>query len=127
MSPSCLVLAITHPSGMLDFGFGCEHPNSRKFLPVLARARNDMSVSTGVRFWLTIASIRHMSAQLVPHLPDQRDPLRPVIRSLEAAGPLSVDHPEDAPTPLRGRDDDVDRTRRRGVDRYDCGPSAQHP
>src|SRR5438128_8284766 len=119
--------AIPQPSGWPDFGFGCGQPKSRKFLPVSARARNAMSVSTGAGFWLTIASIRHMSAQLVPHLPEQRDPLRPVFRSLEAFGPLSVDDPEDAPTPLRGRDDDVDRIRRRGVDRYDFGHIAKRP
>src|SRR2546422_1782551 len=81
--------AIPQPSGWPDFGFGWGHPKSLKFLPVSARARNAMSVSTGAGFWLTIASIRHMSAQLVSKLPEQRDPLRPVFRGLEAFGPRS--------------------------------------
>src|SRR3989441_7701080 len=117
--------AIPQPSGWPDFGFGCGHPKSRKFLPVSARARNAMSVSTGAGLWLTIASIRHMSAQLVPNLPEQRDPLRPVFRGLEAFGPLPIDDPEDAPAPLRGRDDDVDGIRGCGVHRHDFGHVAE--
>src|SRR3989475_10447218 len=113
--------AIPQPSGWPDFGFGCGHPKSRKFLPVSARARNAMSVSIGAGLWLTIASIRHISAQLVPNLPEERDPLRPVFCGLEAFGPLPVDDPEDAPAPPRCRDDDVDGIRGRGIDGHDLG------
>src|SRR5256886_3561529 len=113
--------AIPQPSGWPDLGFGWGHPKSRKFLPVSARARNAMSVSTGAGFRLRIASIRHMSAQLVPNLPEERDPLRAVFRGLEAFGPLPVDDTEDAPAPPRGRDDDVDGIRGRGVDGHDLG------
>src|SRR2546425_3678103 len=126
-SPSWPMQAIPQPSGWPDLGFGWGHPKSRKFLPVSARARNAMSVSTGAGFWLRIASIRHMSAQLVPNLPEERDPLRPVFRGLEAFGPLPVDDPEDAPAPPRGRDDDVDGIRGRGVDGHDFGHVAQRP
>src|SRR2546421_11771140 len=97
--------AIPQPSGWPDFGFGCGHPKSRKFLPVSARARNAMSVSTGAGFRLTIASIRHMSAQLVPKLPEERDPLRPDFRGLEGFGPLPADDPEGAPAPPPRRGD----------------------
>src|SRR5437899_10461487 len=119
--------AIPQPSGWPDFGFGCGHPKSRKFLPLSASARNAMSVSTGAGLWLTIASIRHMSTQLVPHLPQERDPLRPVFRALAAFVPLSVDNPEAAAAPLRGRDEDPGEIRGRGVDRQDFGPVPQGP
>src|SRR3989441_11680877 len=119
--------AIPQPSGWPDFGLGCGHPKSRKFLPVSASARNAMSVSTGAGLWLTIASIRHMSTQLVPHLSEPRDPLRPVSPGLEAFGPLSGDDPEAAAAPLRGRDDDVEGIRGRGVARHDFGHVPQGP
>src|SRR2546429_360898 len=38
--------AIPQPSGWPDFGFGCGHPKSRKFLPVSARARNTSRAGT---------------------------------------------------------------------------------
>src|SRR5206468_10068873 len=88
------------------FWIRLRHPKSRKFLPVSASCRNAMSVSTGAGFWLTIASIRHMSAQLVPDLPEECHPLRPVFLGLEPLRPLTVDDPEDAsPPPGRGDDD----------------------
>src|SRR2546422_11253857 len=102
------------PSGWPDFGFGWGHPKSRKFLPVSASCRNAMSVSTGAVFRLTIASIRHMSAQLVPDLPEERDPLRPVFLRLEAFRPLAVDDSQDAATAAGRRDDDGHGIGRRG-------------
>src|SRR2546426_10511007 len=77
--------AIPQPSGWPDFGFGWGHPKSLKFLPVSARARNAMSVSTGAGFWLTIASIRHMSAQLVSKLPERSEERR-VGKSVDLGG-----------------------------------------
>src|SRR6266571_1764912 len=115
------------PSGWPDFGLGCGHPKSRKFLPVSASCRNAKSVSTGAGLWLTIASIRHMSAQLVPNLPEEGDPLRSVLLGLEALCSLAVDDSEDAPAPPRGRDDDVDGIRGRGVNGDDFRHVAQRP
>src|SRR5438876_2353194 len=115
------------PSGWPDFGFGWGHPKSRKFLPVSASCRNAMSVSTGAGFWLTMASIRHMSAQLVPNLSEECHPLRPVFLGLQPLRPLTVDDPEDASAPPRRGDDDVDRIRGRGVHGHDFGYVAQRP
>src|SRR3989442_5947808 len=95
------------PSGWPDFGFGWGHPKSRKFLPVSASCRNAMSVSTGADFRLTIASIRHMSAQRVPDFPEEGDPLRPVFLGLEAFRPLAVDDSQDAATAAGRRDTDA--------------------
>src|SRR6058998_4384468 len=86
-----------------------------------------MSVSTGAGFWLTMASIRHMSAQLVPNLPEECHPLRPVFLGLQPLRPLTVDDPEDASAPPRRGDDDVDRIRGRGVHGHDFGHVAQRP
>src|SRR5438128_610754 len=119
--------AIPQPSGWPDFGFGCGQPKSRKFLPVSASCRNAMSVSTGAGFWLTIASMRHMSAQLVPDLPEECHPLRPVFLGLQPFRPLSVDDPEDASAPPGRGDDDVDGIRGRGVHGHDFGHVAQRP
>src|SRR2546428_7132061 len=79
------------PSGWPDFGFGWGHPKSRKFLPVSASCRNAMSESTDAVFRLTMASIRHMSAQLVPDFPEEGDALRPAFLSLAAFRPLAAD------------------------------------
>src|SRR6266545_1370599 len=109
------------PSGWPDFGLGCGHPKSRKFRPVSASCRNARSVSAGTGFRLTTASIRHMSAQLVADLAEERDPLRAVLLRLDALRPLAVDHAEDAATPGRLRHDHLDRVRRRREDRHDLG------
>src|SRR5207237_2736694 len=89
--------AIPQPSGWPAFGFGCGHPKSRKFRPVSASWRNARSVSTGAGLRLTIPSMRHMSAQLVPDLPEERNPILPFLRSLDALRPLAVADAEDAP------------------------------
>src|SRR5712692_4195947 len=115
------------PSGWPDFGFGWGHPKSRKFLPVSASWRNAMSVSTGAVFRLTMASIRHMSAQLVPDFPEEGDPLRPVFLRLDAFRPLAIDDSQDAATAAGRRDDDVDGIRCRGVHRHDFWHVAQGP
>src|SRR6266446_5249241 len=113
------------PSAWPDFGFGWGHPKSRKFLPVSASCRNAMSVSTGAVFRLTMASIRHMSAQLVPDFPEERDPLRPVFLCLEAFRPLAVDDSQDAASAAGRRDDNVQGIRGRGVHGHDFGHLAQ--
>src|SRR5437879_13767478 len=87
------------PSGWPDFGFGWGHPKSRKFLPVSASCRNAMSVSTGADFRLTIASIRHLLAQLVPDFPEERNPLRPVFLGLEPFRPLADDDSQHSAPP----------------------------
>src|SRR2546422_7779479 len=115
------------PSGWPDFGFGWGHPKSRKFLPVSASCRNAMSVSTGADFRLTIASIRHMSAQRVPDFPEEGDPLRPVFLGLEAFRPLAVDDSQDAATAAGRRDNDVNGIRCRGKHGHDFGDIAQGP
>src|SRR5439155_22164368 len=97
-SPSAPIHAIPQPSGWPAFGFGCGHPKSRKFRPVSASWRNARSVSTGAGLRLTIPSMRHMSAQLVPDLPEERDPILPFLRSLHALRPLAVHDAEDAPS-----------------------------
>src|SRR2546426_189241 len=53
-----------------------------------------MSVSTGTGLRLTSASIRHMSAQLVPDLAEERDALRTLLLRLDALRPLAVHRPE---------------------------------
>src|SRR3989440_1531721 len=111
--------AIPQPSGWPAFGFGCGHPKSRKFRPVSASWRNAMSVSTGTGLRLTIPSIRHMSAQLVPDLPEERDPVLPFLLSLDAFGPLAVHDAEDTPTARSLGDHDVHGIRGRREDRDD--------
>src|ERR1700756_4292530 len=115
------------PSGWPDFGFGCGHPKSRKFLPVSASCRNAMSVSTGAGLRLTIASIRHMSTQLVPDLPEEGDPLRTVFLGLDAFRALPVDDAQNAAASAGLRDHDVDWIRGRGVHGHDLGDVAQGP
>src|SRR3989454_5048691 len=119
--------AIPQPSGCPAFGFGCGHPKSRKFRPVSASWRNAMSVSTGTGLRLTSPSMRHMSAQLVPDLPEERDPILPVLLSLDAPRPLAVHDSEDAPTPRGLRDHDVDGIRGRREDRHDLGHVPEGP
>src|SRR3989442_6891994 len=58
-----------------------------------------MCVSTGTGLRLTSASIRHMSAQLVPDPTEKRDALRTILLRLDALRPLAVHDPEDAPAP----------------------------
>src|SRR5207249_1913990 len=119
--------AMPQPSGWPDFGFGWGHPKSRKFLPVSASCRNAMSVSTGADFRLTIASIRHMSAQLVPDFPEEGNPLRAVFLGLEAFRPLAVDDSQDSAAPAGRRDDHVKGIRCRGKHGHDFGDIAQGP
>src|SRR2546427_7747169 len=119
--------AIPQPSGWPDLGFGWGHPKSRKFRPVSASWRNAMSVSTGTGLRLTSPSMRHMSAQLVSDLPEERDPILPVLLSLDALRPLPVHDAEDAPTPRGLRDHDVHGIRGRREDRHDLGHVPEGP
>src|SRR3989475_8282266 len=113
--------AIPQPSGWPAFGFGCGHPKSRKFRPVSASWRNARSVSTGAGLRLTIPSMRHMSAQLVPDLPEERDPILPFLRSLHALRPLAIHDAEDAPSARGLGHHDVHGIRGRREDRHDLG------
>src|SRR3989440_8116260 len=119
--------AIPQPSGWPAFGFGWGHPKSRKFRPVSASWRNAMSVSTGTGLRLTSPSMRHMSAQLVSDLPEERDPIFPVLLSLDALRPLPVHDAENAPTPRGLRDHDVHGIRGRREDRHDFGHVSEGP
>src|SRR2546427_6772588 len=119
--------AIPQPSGWPDLGFGWGHPKSRKFRPVSASCRNAMSVSTGTGLRLTSASIRHMSAQLVPDLAEERDALRALLLRLHALRPLAVHHPEDASAPRGLRNDHVHGIRGRRVYGHDFRHLAERP
>src|SRR6266550_516166 len=113
--------AIPQPSGWPAFGFGCGHPKSRKFRPVSASWRNARSVSTGAGLRLTIPSMRHMLAQLVPDLPEERNPILPFLASLDALRPLAIHDAEDAPSARGLGHDDVHGIRGRREDRHDLG------
>src|SRR5207249_149356 len=126
-SPSCPTQAIPQPSGCPDFGFGCGHPKSRWFRPVSASCRNAMSVSTGTGLRLTSASIRHMSAQLVPDLTEERDALRTILLRLDALRPLAVHDPQDASAPRGLRNDHVHGIRGRRVHGHDFRYVAEGP
>src|SRR5947209_7374037 len=86
-----------------------------------------MSVSTGTGLRLTSASIRHMSAQLVPDLAEERDALRTLLLRLHALRPLAVHHPEDASAPRGLRNDHVHGIRGRRVHGHDFRHLADRP
>src|SRR5438034_2579146 len=106
--------AIPQPSGWPAFGFGCGHPKFRKFRPVSASWRKAIRVSTGAGLRLTIPSMRHMSVQLVPDLPEEGAPFVPLLLPFDPLRAFAVHDSEDPPTARRFRDDHVDRVRRRG-------------
>src|SRR5437879_12316022 len=86
-----------------------------------------MSVSTGTGLRLTSASIRHMSAQLVPDLAEERDALRTLLLRLHALRPLAVHHPEHASAPRGLRNDPVQGIRGRRVPGHDLPQPAEAP
>src|SRR3989441_7912185 len=111
--------AIPQPSGWPGFGSGCGQPKSFGVRPKSPRPRNAVRSAGGIARSAFAARILDMSAQLVPDLPEELDPGRPVRFGLNPLGTFAVNHPDNSPPAGVLCDEHVDRIRRRAEYRND--------